>query len=131
MPSRNRRRRAQAQAVALDRRGRPVTPWKWWTFPVYFALSAGLFVGFELGLYAAHLSAKGSTRLEEFGGLAIAILFSFGMAQVATRPFAEAMFRRRQRQQEQRAKPSDRARQEAPPASGRQDQRLERGEVRR
>ncbi len=111
MPSRNRRRRNQAQhQVAVDRRGRPITPWKWWTFPVYFALSAGLFAGFELGLLAGHLSSKGSTRLEEWGGLAIAVFFSFGMAQLATRPFAEAMFRRRQRQQEQRAKPGESAR---------------------
>ncbi len=112
MPS-HRRRRTQAQqqqAVAVDRRGRPMTPWKWWTFPVYFAVTAGLFAGFELGLYAGQISAKGSTRLADIAGLVVAILFSFGMAQLATRPFADAMFKRRQRQQAQRPKPGENAR---------------------
>jgi hypothetical protein len=94
MPSKRRRRREQPGDTPLDRRGRPVAPWKWLTFPVYFAAATGLFLGFNLGLLANSLP-----QLNQIGGLAVAILFSFGLAQLATRPFVELLLRRRARQQ--------------------------------
>src|ERR1700730_7463987 len=95
MPSRRRRRKASASCTAqlLDRRGRPITPWKWLTFPVYFALATGLFVGYNVGL-----QSHPGTRLWQVGSLGFAILFSFGLAQLATRPFAEMLLKRRARQ---------------------------------
>ena|SRR5712692_7336671 len=98
MPSRSRRRRGQQPDLLVDRRGRPVIPWKWLTFPVYFAGAVGLFAGFNLGSLAPHLNAK----LENVASLVIAILFAFALSQLATRPLAEMMLRRRTRQQAQR-----------------------------
>jgi|ERR1700730_8308203 hypothetical protein len=88
MPSR-RTRRAGAQ------RGGQTSPgtgpaWNWWTFPVYFALATGLIVGYNAGVVIPpHSRAAG------IANFAFAIPFSFGLAQVVTRPVREMMLRRR------------------------------------
>jgi hypothetical protein len=95
MPSKRRRRRTQEAGVLVDRRGRPVAAWKWLTFPVYFALSLGLIVGYNVGLIA-----RSNPRLEQVATLVFSIPFAFGLAQLVTRPVTEMMLRRRSRLRE-------------------------------
>ncbi|HTE84098.1 MAG TPA: hypothetical protein VK821_05145 [Dehalococcoidia bacterium] len=97
MPSRRRRRRGQDGGTLVDRRGRPVAPWKWLTFPVYFALAVGLFAGYDVGLL---LVAKAHPHWEGVTTLVFAALFAFGLSQLATRPLTEMMLHRRARQRE-------------------------------
>jgi hypothetical protein len=110
---RRRRRRPQEAPVLLDRRGRPLTPWKWFTFPVYFALAVGLFVGYDVGLLLvarAHPNWEGATTL------LFAALFAFALSQVATRPLAKMMVQRRAKQRP-RGTPATRA-ESGPPEAG-------------
>lgn len=92
MPARRRRRRQQDDAVLLDRRGRPMSPWKWQTFPVYFALALGLFVGYDVGLL---LVARAHPGWEGVTTLIFAALFAFGLSQLATRPLTQMILRRK------------------------------------
>jgi hypothetical protein len=95
VPSRRRRRREQAQAALVDRRGRPISQWKWLTFPVFCALAVGLFAGYNVGLIA-----RGQSRVEQVATLGFAVLFAFAMSQLATRPITEMLLKRRARQQQ-------------------------------
>lgn len=105
MPSRKRRRGgAQGQRAAGPNSGAPgpLKPWRWWTFPVYFSLSLGLFAGFNVGL----LTPKRHWN-ESLIGLPFEALFAFGLAQFVTRPLTEMMLRRRA-ERSNRAGPSQR-----------------------
>jgi hypothetical protein len=93
MPSRRRRRRGQEQ-LPPNRPSRPAPNWKWFTFPVYLALTAGLFLGYNLGVLL-----KPHSKPAEVAFYVIPILLWIGLAQLATRPFTDLMLRRRARQQ--------------------------------
>jgi hypothetical protein len=93
MPARRRRR--QQPGVLLDHRGRPLSEWKWFTFPVYFALAVGLFVGYDIGLLV--VAPRMHTNWETVTTLVLAALFAFALSQLATRPFAQMLIRRRAR----------------------------------
>jgi hypothetical protein len=70
-------------------------PWKWMTFPVYFALAVGLFVGYDVGLLLvgrAHPNWEGATTL------LFAAIFAFGLSQLVTRPLTQIMMRRKAQQ---------------------------------
>jgi hypothetical protein len=93
MPSKRRRKPGTAVrrgAPASAGVGAPPPDWKWLTFPVYFALSSGLFIGYNVGALA-----KPNSRLMEVGNYLFAIMFSFGLAQFVTRPLTQMMLRRR------------------------------------
>src|SRR6476661_8241594 len=96
MPSRRRRRREQNQGAA-GRGNRTLASWKWLTFPVFFALSVGLFLGYNVGLLA-----RGRTRVEEIATLGFAVVFAFAMSQLATRPITEMLLKRRAQRQQRR-----------------------------
>ena len=74
--------RGEGQVPAVP----PQPPWKWMTFPVYFAAALALFVGVYAGYLAAYL------QFEEDNGLAgmvvfivSAIFLGFGFSRLTTR----------------------------------------------
>ena len=85
-------RSGQLPAAVVDAHGQPIAPWQWRTFPVYFALSAGLFVGLILGLATGIVRAIGYAA-----GIVIAFMFSQGLAFLFQRRRAERIARRRMR----------------------------------
>lgn len=97
MPSRRRRRAGNT----AQRGGAPGAgpAWNWWTFPVYFALSVGLTVG-----YSVALAVEGHARLVSPVQIVIDMPFAFGLAHLISRPLKERILRRRA-EQAQRTNP--------------------------
>jgi hypothetical protein len=60
---------------------KPLTEWRWRTFPVFFALSAGLFIGLQLGVVVA--SANSTASLIIF--IAVAVVLGLGLSRLTTR----------------------------------------------
>lgn len=97
--SRKRRTRSRGGSVATaegavevpaaphEAEERPALPqWKWRTFPVYFALSLGLFVGGYAGYLTGYVHANSGDALPStimFG--VMAVLLGFGVARFGVR----------------------------------------------
>lgn len=64
---------------------RPLTPWNWRTFPVYFAFSFGLFLGVYAGALGVIAGNDGNNTFFLLISVAAAILFGFGLSRVAVR----------------------------------------------
>lgn len=93
MPSKKRRRGGASGPHTSAPAGRALSPapsWKWWTFPVYLALTFGLFVGYNAGVLI-----QPHTRVESIANVVVAVPFSLGLAQLVTRPLTALMLRRR------------------------------------
>lgn len=92
MSSKRRTRRAGAPAGAVAAPGGIPAPvsattaprlappkYQWRQFPVYFALSLGMFIGLELGLIAGWLESSLLTTLFSAG---VAVFLGFGVARL-------------------------------------------------
>lgn len=76
------------QPTAKDDRSpaaRPLPPWHWRTFPVYFALSFGLFAGVYLGAIGVWIDREGNGTFFLIVSVVAAILFGFALSRVAVR----------------------------------------------
>ena len=73
-------------APAAQQSKPPVVSWNWRTFPVYFALATGFFVGAYTGYLAGFVSGDSGN---ETPGLVLfigaALLLGFGLARLTTR----------------------------------------------
>ena len=83
---------AQGQQPAPQAESRPVAgvmplpQWKWRTFPVFFALAAGLFLGTWIGSLTGIVAAENDNSLPMNTALIIAaILFGAALSLFATR----------------------------------------------
>jgi hypothetical protein len=86
--SKRRRRKTNPGPTAFAEGGAaPITAarkfpeWHWRTFPVFFALAAGLFVGMYLGIIAA--AVGGVFSIVVF--IAIAVFMGLGLSRLSTR----------------------------------------------
>lgn len=60
----------------------PMPSWRWKTFPVYFAASAGGFIGLYLGVI---VQAAGNSALTYAVFVTFALLLGFGLSRLTTR----------------------------------------------
>ncbi|MCC6382186.1 MAG: hypothetical protein IT304_06730 [Dehalococcoidia bacterium] len=75
--------RAEEQAA---RAVQPLPPWKWRTFPVFFALAVGVFLGVYGGVLAGYVNGRdgnGTPTLVLF--VVAAILLGFAFSRLMTR----------------------------------------------
>lgn len=84
--------------MLIDRRGQPLAVWRWRTFPVYFALTLGLLIGYVLGFYAPR---KGVSALVIYA--VILFLFSLALSRYWNRVLGERLLRDRARKRAQRS----------------------------
>lgn len=70
---------AAGETATAGARGFP--QWHWRTFPVFFALAAGMFLGMYLGILAA--AVGGLFSIIVF--IAIAVMMGFGLSRLSTR----------------------------------------------
>jgi hypothetical protein len=75
-----------AVPVTEAREKPPLPDWKWKTFPVYFALSLGLFVGAYAGYVTGFIHSDSGNSLPStiMFGIA-AVLLGFGVARLGVR----------------------------------------------
>lgn len=59
--------------------------WNWRAFPVYFALTLGLFVGLYIGILAEYTRANGNGSVVFIAFLVTGIPFSFALSRIFTR----------------------------------------------
>lgn len=59
--------------------------WNWRAFPVYFALTFGLFVGLYIGILAEYTRANGNGSVVFIAFLVTGIPFSFALSRIFTR----------------------------------------------
>lgn len=63
----------------------PLPAWHWRTFPVYFALSFGLFAGVYLGAAGVWLDYEGNGTFLVVVQVIAAIFFGFALSRIAVR----------------------------------------------
>ncbi len=75
-------------------------PWNWRTFPVYFALTGGLFFGIYLGMFAAIIAQdSGSDTALTVMLVGAALAFGFALSRMVSRfMVTRGLFRTRTRQ---------------------------------
>ena len=65
---------------------KPVPQWRWMTFPVFFALSVGLFVGVYAGWLAGFIASdSGNQSLTTIVFIVAALFMGFSLSRVVTR----------------------------------------------
>lgn len=104
MSTRKRRNRqpGSPSAAATVAGGRPtapagkgtMTPWKWRTFPVFFAFALGGFVGLYMGIFSAE-----SPGFFVFASAFWAVILGLGFSRITTRWIASKSLARRKKQQ--------------------------------
>jgi hypothetical protein len=73
---------SHAQGLAASRVAAVVAPWKWRTFPVYFAFSLGGFIGLYMGIVSEAIQNP-AVSIVVFS--LWAILLGFGLSRFTTR----------------------------------------------
>lgn len=63
----------------------PLPPWRWRTFPVYFAFSLGLFLGVYAGVIAGIVNENGNNVPMLAVFLIAAVLLGLGLSRLTTR----------------------------------------------
>ncbi len=63
----------------------PLPDWNWKTFPVFFALAAGLFIGVFIGVPAGIANENGNNLITTVVFLSVAIIFGAALSRVTTR----------------------------------------------
>ena len=63
----------------------PLPDWNWRTFPVFFALSIGLFLGVYLGVLVNEVNDSGNGWPMLVAFLGVAILVGLGLSRLTTR----------------------------------------------
>ncbi len=69
-------------------------PWKWRTFPVFFAFALGGFVGLYMGIFSAE-----SPGFFVFASAFWAVILGLGFSRITTRWIANKSLARRKKQQ--------------------------------
>lgn len=75
---------SHAEAAAV-RRLAPLPDWDWRTFPVYFALTLGLFAGVYIGAAAGYAESEGNSTPMTVAFIVSAILFGFALSRFTSR----------------------------------------------
>ncbi len=70
---------------AAVRRVAPPVAWDWRTFPVYFALTLGLFAGVYIGAAAGYAESEGNGTPMTVAFVMSAILFGFALSRFTSR----------------------------------------------
>lgn len=77
---------ATSSARSVDPVLTPMPNWHWRTFPVYFALSAGLMVGVYFGWIAGYVASNnGNQTPTTVTFIVAALLFGFALSRFTTR----------------------------------------------
>lgn len=71
-----------------------IAPWKWRTFPVFFAFALGGFVGLYMGIFSAE-----SPGFFVFASAFWAVILGLGFSRITTRWIANKSLARRKKQQ--------------------------------
>jgi hypothetical protein len=77
---------AGTPARSVDPAITPMPNWRWKTFPVYFALTAGLMLGVYLGWIAGFVASdQGNQTPTTVTFIVAALLFGFALSRLSTR----------------------------------------------
>jgi hypothetical protein len=60
-------------------------PWKWRTFPVYFAFALGAFLGLYMGILSEWARREGADWIQTALFVAVAIMLGLGLSRLTTR----------------------------------------------